>query len=72
VWTAKAVGYVPPRNVAISSKSFNGDCFNAFMVIQSVPKRYIHIIKRNINLVYTSFWGTLYNYACLTVSVTHH
>jgi hypothetical protein len=26
--------------------------------IQVVPKRYIHIIIRNINLVYTSFWDT--------------
>jgi hypothetical protein len=27
--------------------------------IQSIPKRCIHIIIRNINLVYTSFWDTL-------------
>jgi hypothetical protein len=30
------------------------------MYIQTVPKRCIHIIIRNINLVYTSFWDTLY------------
>jgi hypothetical protein len=28
-----------------------------------VPKRCIHIIIRNINLVYTSFWDTLYVHA---------
>jgi hypothetical protein len=28
--------------------------------IQRIPKRCIHIIIRNINLVYTSFWDILY------------
>jgi hypothetical protein len=28
--------------------------------IQGIPKRCIHIIIRNINLVYTSFWDILY------------
>jgi hypothetical protein len=28
--------------------------------LQGIPKRCTHIIIRNINLVYTSFWDTLY------------
>jgi hypothetical protein len=31
--------------------------FRLFM--QGIPKRWIHIIIQNINLVYTSFWATL-------------
>jgi hypothetical protein len=36
------------------------ESISCFTNIQDIQKRCIHIIIRNTNLVYTSFWDTLY------------